>query len=308
VLSDARRIKELVDRCLLAPIEYFQRGHNEDLYLLHRQLYVKTKGRFNSCIHDLISIVNPWRQLPFLGRELLAASNVNDVLGQMKETGGYADCSLTFSNDHLSSLVKRLDSCKALGKTSARIMIHDWRTLRNEPLVQKIINDNSIRMIANRYLNCNALLNMVTAWKTSYVHESIHNANSDAMLFHFDADHNRFLKVFVYLNDVGQHEGPHVFIPRTSSLYRKQLPEYLQRDGRFSNIELIKLGLVPQYVTGPKGTMIFADTHCLHRGTRVSQGHHRYILQFQFVDSVAGSRAAHSPEDIIEMNKGFQFQ
>ena len=62
---------------------------------------------------------------------------------------------------------------------------------------------------------------------------------------------------------------------------------------------------MPEFITGPKGTLIFADTHCLHRGTRVAKGRCRYILQLQFVDSVAGSKPIHNSKEIFEINAAY---
>ena len=304
-MSVVNPISEIVNRCLMPAIKYFDREHDDALYLLHRNLYVQTKSRINFYINGLISYVNPRRSLSLFGLELLPSQAIQNILDQMNRAGGYAVSVVCFPDSHLKSLIMKIDDCKAESLTSARKMLYDWTVLREEPLVQTIINDASIKLIADTYLDCNSILNMVTAWKTSYIDESSHNVSGDAMMFHFDADHNRFLKLFVYLSDVGKLEGPHVFIPRTSSAYRKELPDMLQRDGRFSNIDIIQYGLLPELILGSKGTLIFADTHCFHRGTRVAQGCCRYILQLQFVDSVAGAKPAHNLKDIIDMNIAF---
>ena len=142
-------------------------------------------------------------------------------------------------------------------------------------------------------------------WKTDYVDTSILNKSKDAMLFHFDCDHNRFLKVFMYLNDVGADNGPHVYVPNTSVEYRAKLPDCIQKDGRLNSIEVINSGLIPNYIEGPGGTMIFADTSSLHKEEhQLKKGHPRYILQIQYVDSLAGARLAHTRKELIEMNPG----
>ena len=50
------------------------------------------------------------------------------------------------------------------------------------------------------------------------------------------------------------------------------------------------------------GTIIFADTHNLHRGSPLRPGRSRYVLSIQYVDSVAGATPTHNPVDILEMN------
>ena len=137
---------------------------------------------------------------------------------------------------------------------------------------------------------CNSILNSVRAWNTTYIKRSINNTSGDAMQFHFDSDHNRFLKVFLYLDDVHHNNGPHIFIPRTNMFYRSYLHPLLQIDGRISDSNALKFGLLPSVVTGRRGTLIFADTHNLHRGSSVSFDTERNILQLQFVDSIFGAK------------------
>jgi hypothetical protein len=301
----AKPLRQLIQRYLLPIDQYFELKHDESSYLLHRNAYVQTNGKINHCLNGLISLMRPIEPLPSLAPGLLDNNMIPGILDQLSISGGYAYCQPDICKEHMKSLVRKLDEAPKAEKSSARTMMHDWSSLREEPLVQSLIADRTLKSVADNYLGCNTILNMVTAWKTTYIEESVHNTSGDAMMFHFDADHNRFLKIFIYLSEVGRLDGPHMFVPRTSSLYRKELPLHLRRDGRFSNIELIEFGLAPEFITGQEGTLIFADTHCLHRGTRVAKGHCRYILQLQFVDSVAGSKPIHNSKEMHEINAAF---
>ena len=84
--------------------------------------------------------------------------------------------------------------------------------------------------------------------------------SKDAMQFHFDCDHNRFTKLLIYLDEVDNECGPHVFIPNTSATERECLPALLHRDGRFTSTEIVNSGLCPESVFGRAGTIVFADT------------------------------------------------
>ena len=121
-------------------------------------------------------------------------------------------------------------------------------------------------------------------------------------MYHFDSDHNRFLKVFIYLDDVDEDTGPHAYIPRTSIRFRSNLPKELKRDGRFDDSIIRKYGIKAKIICGSKGKIIFADTHNLHKGTPVHGRKSRYILQLQFVDSLLGATSPHELTDINEMN------
>ena len=163
-----------------------------------------------------------------------------------------------------------------------------------------LINDLSIKQIADWYLRCNSILNGISAWRTDPgVDPSM--LGKDAMQFHFDSDHNKFLKVFVYLSDVDISTGPHCFVPRTSASFRKFLPNEL-KDGRITDKTLAYFGLSYQKVVGPSGTIIFADTHNLHKGMPVQSKSPRYILQMQFVDSVFGAESGIGLSEMEFMN------
>jgi hypothetical protein len=86
--------------------------------------------------------------------------------------------------------------------------------------------------------------------------------------------------VFVYLNDVGEHNGPHEYIVRTHDV--DQTTEYLEAKGVDYNAE--ELFVLPSdgygqerlyrrlfgdqilTIAGPAGTAFIEDTYGLHRG------------------------------------------
>ena len=236
-ISD-KSLRQIIQRYLLPIDQYFQLEHDESLYLLHRKAYVQTNGKINHYLNSLISFMRPIGPLPPFALGLLDNDMIPGILDQLSISGGYAYCVPDICKEHMNSLVRKLDEAPKVERGSARTMMHNWSSLREEPLVQSLIADRTLKRVADNYLGCNTILNMVTAWKTTYIEESVHNTSGDAMMFHFDADHNRFLKIFIYLSDEGRLDGPHMFISRTSSLYRKELPLRLRRDGRFSNIEV----------------------------------------------------------------------
>ena len=67
-----------------------------------------------------------------------------------------------------------------------------------------------------------------------------------AQLFHFDMDRIRFLKVFIYLTDVGTENGPHVYVRGS---HRSKPPAFF-RDRRFSDAE-VKRAFPPTSVNSP---------------------------------------------------------
>ena len=131
------------------------------------------------------------------------------------------------------------------------------------------------------YIGCDTTLNRLAAWRTIFNQRSI-DLSGDAMMYHYDHDHNRHLKFFVYMTDVYKDTGPHVYIPNTA---RKNIPSFVYHSGRYSDEEIKKNGLQSREIVGKAGTLIVADTQNLHKGTPIhSSNGSRDIIEFQYVD------------------------
>ena len=79
----------------------------------------------------------------------------------------------------------------------------------------------------------------------------------------------------------------------------------MQIDGRITDCAVLKYGLLPNILTGPRGTLIFADTHNLHRGSSVAANYERNILQLQFVDSLFGAKPQFNDIEIKQINHSY---
>ena len=96
-----------------------------------------------------------------------------------------------------------------------------------------------------------------------------------------------WLKVFVYLTDVSSSNGPHVYIPGTHIPGSK--PSKLLKHGyaRINDKAMAKYHDPSTWVglTLPKGSVIFADTRCWHKGQFVQSGS-RGILSMTYAPSL----------------------
>ena len=300
---------KLVRQITEHPKIFMQHSFSKDLYFAQRELFIRTDGKFNLEVNSIIAGKRRMR----LGTEsikdqLICTEEAMCVIKELRERGGYSVTQGHFSKKDLDKAKKLIDDKEKKRKESmkngelARTIESDLCTLKKLDIIKNLIADKSIKYIADQYLKCNSILNMVSLWKTSYVERCSHNQDRDAMRFHFDCDHNRFLKIFIYLDDVTQMNGPHVYIPMSNIYHRRLLPAELKRDGRIKNSEIISRGLVPKYIIGKKSTIIFGDTSALHRGTAVRKGMSRYMIQIQYVDSIAGAEPCHSEKEIEELN------
>lgn len=155
--------------------------------------------------------------------------------------------------------------------------------LVNNPTVQKLLTDPSIFSVAQDYLECAPIQDLVAMWWTS---ASAHSSAAAAQRFHFDLDRLRFVKLFVYLTNVTTENGPHEFV-RGSHRF---LPQPLRADRRFTDDEVFDHFDREKVVsiTGESGTMFFADTRGLHKGLNVVAGH-RLVFQLEYASSLFGA-------------------
>ena len=250
---------------------------------LMRLAYVRSNGLVNRFINKLIisnavssqsserSRLSHYEQI--LKSKILQQLNKN---GYCVIPGLFSSADLTEINALLDNIPFISDSCRAFASNSE---------IYSSESASRIVRNSLVREIAKSYLGGHCFFNMITAWKTKPGDKISTDLNKDAMLWHFDHDHNRFLKVFVYLSDVTIEQDPHAYIPRSSQL---NLPEIINRDGRFTNEQLgFNVKRRERNITGSRGTVIFADTLNLHKGTPVLKDERR-ILQLQFTDTFLG--------------------
>ena len=86
----------------------------------------------------------------------------------------------------------------------------------------------------------------------------------NAQYFHWDNDFTKFLKLYIYLNDVDFNSGPHVFIKGTHK--KKHSLHKLCRLFSDSNIyENYPNNSVKKFI-GKSGSTFFADSYGIHKG------------------------------------------
>ena len=161
--------------------------------------------------------------------------------------------------------------------------------------VQQILSDPSLLKISTLYLRCTPAITGVEMWWST---ASLKEPSSEAaQLYHFDMDWIKFLKFFVYLTDVTPSTGPHCFVAGS----HRRKPAALLRDGRFHDRELERHYAPERFVeiTGPRGTIIAADTRGFHKGKPLETGN-RLIFQVEFAVNLFGC-----PRGLIEVNEGF---
>jgi Phytanoyl-CoA dioxygenase (PhyH) len=171
----------------------------------------------------------------------------------------------------------------------------------NQRDVQDLMADPSLLALAQAYLGSNPIADVTSMWwHTGFSRQPDEEA---AQFFHFDMDRIRWLKIFIYLTDVGPGSGAHCFVEgshRTHAIPPALLSKGYSRltDGEvlrhFNRTRIVEMH-------APRGTVIVEDTRGLHKGREVLSGD-RLMLQLQFSSSLFGGRyppvsfsALHSP-------------
>lgn len=171
-----------------------------------------------------------------------------------------------------------------------RAIIYDFEktAVLANPEVQALLMDPALLSIAQSYFRSEPIADLLSMWwSTAY------NGSADgeaAQLYHFDMDRVKWLKVFVYLTDVGAENGPHYFVSgshRSGGIPRELLARGYARlrdediERHYPKQKIIEF-------TAPKGSIIIEDTRGLHKGQHLKEGH-RLILQFQISNTRFGA-------------------
>lgn len=155
--------------------------------------------------------------------------------------------------------------------------------------VQALLADPTLLAVARRYLGTNPKADVLTMWWHTNYHSQ--PDSEAAQLYHFDMDRIKWLKVFIYLTDVGPRDGAHSFIAESHKT--NGIPQHFLSRGyvRLSDDEVFAhYGKSKEMeFIGPKGTIIVEDTRGLHKGSVVApNGSPRLVLQLQFSNSLFG--------------------
>lgn len=150
--------------------------------------------------------------------------------------------------------------------------IHYPKDVVDCPHIMELVNAPSVIQLATEYLGCTPTLSCLgVQWSFPT------NSPSLAQCFHRDDEDWKYLRFLVYLTDVDEGAGPHVYVKGS---HRDKLPLRLKF---YSPEELAQLyGARNLFkVFGTRGTGIVADTSGIHKG-ELPTVKPRLILTFTF--------------------------
>ncbi len=132
------------------------------------------------------------------------------------------------------------------------------------PHLLRVANDPRILLAMHHYFGCRPVISYLAAW-WSYPTEV---GPQQAENFHRDVDDWSFIKLFLYLTDVGPENGPHVYVrgsagsPRLNAIRRFRDEEVAREFGQ----EALAVR------TGKAGSAFLENTFGLHKGAPVQRG------------------------------------
>jgi hypothetical protein len=142
----------------------------------------------------------------------------------------------------------------------------------------KFITSKFFKSVSTGYLNAQRLsINCSLFISLSKKNMSQNEKISSAQMFHFDSDFSKFLKLYIYLNNVNKINGPHVYVKQTH--IKKHKKHELQKG--YSDKQILKNYSTVKTLIGKKGTMFFEDSFGLHKGETPLK-HYRIILNIHY--------------------------
>ncbi len=150
---------------------------------------------------------------------------------------------------------------------------HDAAHVLAAPHLLALVNRPDILAIAASFLGCKPTIGYLASWWSFASGDGTAQAAEN---FHRDVDDWRFLKLFVYLTDVGPENGPHVYVTGSAE------DERLRKIRRYTDQEVFDTFGESAVITntGNAGSGFLENTYGIHKGQPVGQG---YRVLFQAV-------------------------
>lgn len=136
--------------------------------------------------------------------------------------------------------------------------------LNKSKIIKKLATSNFLLHIAKNYLGNKKILIASQCYISNPIKTNKQIKKDLAQYFHYDNDFKKFLKVFIYLSNVDENSGPHIFVRNTHKI--KKFKHIVSE--RIDDAEILKS--YPKkdikIFKGSKGSTIIEDTFGLHKG------------------------------------------
>ncbi len=214
---------------------------------------IQTGWKFPETIDTWIDLWNKRNQLHPIKEEQI--NEFSDIANEIDEKG-YCVLKDIFNKDDITSLYEKT---KHYFKGGDRHSIVKQPLINSPEILPFVFNDYMIQ-IAISYLKCYPALGTLN-FRKSYVTDL---PEEGVQLFHLDPNSPRFLKFFIYLNDVDNNGGPFQIVEGSHKF--KFDNRYSKHRWSLESIEELYGRDKIKTLTANIGDMIVATTNCFHRG------------------------------------------
>lgn len=270
---------------------------------VHNNLSISTNERIQ--LSEMINILYPVMEIesPIQGAFPLKNQNIPKIKDELDSIGFHV-----FEDKlNLESCNKIIDGLKDIAfntkKSTKKIKgltlnninsikgntawVSDQQDILKIEEVQKLAFDTNLLNLVSQFLGSEPILCQTNCWWS--INKSTHRSNlsGNAQLFHQDTEYLKFVKVFIYLTDVNEDNGPHQYVKGSSKIAQEKLGENYVISSRVEDEKVDDVFGKDNVITftGKKGTIIIEDTFGLHKGTPVVEGA-RLLLQLEYCNSL----------------------
>ncbi len=294
-LADAARALDMLNHCI--PALYKDQFYREG-YALLRELSIKSRFNFNLMCRDMYRDAFP---TSFAQTPQSAA-----IYQGLRERGYHVIAATPQSREVAIELLEVMASNPTKREVDGKVGLFadlvaedvpgGFRFFTNEgglpvlPAVRLLEDLGVLRAIGDDLGH--PILRAVNAWFSVRPSQfGLNHEMKSAQQYHADNDTpTGWMKVFIYLTDVSEENGPHVFAPG-SHLER---PTELAADGRFSDDLVARHFGAGHKITGPLGTVVVANTQGMHKALTVQSGM-RAIFELECVNCLFGAATERHP-------------
>lgn len=276
-------------------IEYLKTGITKfETYYSFRQLYLLTNKRINLLMIFLAEIFNGDFQEKNIN---ILGNNIDDVVNSVRENGYFVfkekideeiidninnfaienKCYPIFSDKKFSDCF--LDEGVFFKETEHVSTRYEYplRLLINNSDIFNLIQKYDFTALSQKFFNSKSLFTTLNLWWTTPIKDDMDRYTGQA--FHIDIDRSQVLLFLVYISDVDESNGAHIYVNKS----HKNKPHKFIKDKRMTEEEIINEysneNLIQ--ITGKKGTVIVTDPLGFHRGKPIDLGT-RLALKFEF--------------------------
>ena len=152
------------------------------------------------------------------------------------------------------------------------------KDLDQNSVMSKLIRSEPLIKLAQNYLNSKniSIINEMVISLPTKKNIKIDVLKQSSQTFHRDLVSKNFFKAFVFLSDINNNDGSHVYLEGS---HKKNFNDETNKNDL--SIETLYKDYKKKEISGKKGDLFFGDTFCLHKGSN-PKNNYRLLLILTF--------------------------